>query len=263
MIKAMYTSATGMKAQQTHVDVIANNLANVNTTGYKKQQVEFQDLLYLTLNKPGSSTAQGRPTPVGAQVGGGARLSAISKLFTTGNLEETRNSLHMAIEGDGFFQIRLPDGNLAYTRDGSFSVDANGQLVTNEGFFVDPSITIPTDATGIRIGVDGTVSVITASNPNASTEAGTLTLARFVNPAGLENLGGNLLRETSASGTPTTGTAGLDGIGQIRQGFLERSNVEVVNELVGLITAQRAYEVNSRVIRTSDTMLSTVNQIIR
>lgn len=263
MIKAMYTSATGMKVQQTNVDVIANNLANVNTTGYKKQQVEFQDLLYLNLNKPGSSTAQGTPTPTGAQIGSGARLSAVSKLFTTGNLEETKNALNLAIEGDGVFQLRLPDGNLAYTRDGSFAIDANGQLVTNEGFTVDPAITFPQDATGISIGVDGTVSVVTASSPNTASEIGQLTLARFINPAGLENRGSNLLIETAASGTPTTGAPGSNGIGALRQGFLERSNVEVVTELVGLITAQRAYEVNSRVIRTSDNMLSTVNQIIR
>jgi len=263
MIKAMYTSATGMKVQQTNVDVIANNLANVNTTGYKRNQVEFQDLLYLTLNKPGTSTAQGSPAPNGFQIGSGARLGAISKVFSTGTFEETKNPLHVAIEGDGFFQVTLPDGGTVYTRDGSFAIDADGQMVTGEGFQIEPAINVPQDATAIRIGVDGTVSVVTAGNPNNATEAGQLQLVRFVNPSGLENLGSNLLRETSASGTPTTTTPGSDGTGLLRQGFLERSNVEVVNELVNLITAQRAYEVNSRVIRTSDTMLSTVNQIIR
>ncbi len=262
MMKAMFTSATGMKVQQTTVDVIANNLANVNTTGYKKNQVEFQDLLYLTLSKPGSTTAQGQPSPTGVQIGSGARLAAISKLFTAGNLEETKNALNVAIEGNGFFQVTLPDGSTAFTRDGSFAIDANGQLVTNEGYLIEPAITVPDNAQAIRIGVDGTVSVSTADSPQAQ-QVGQLTLARFINPAGLENFGSNLLLETDASGTPTLANPGLDGLGQLRQGYLERSNVEVVNELVSLISAQRAYEVNSRVIRTSDNMLSTVNQIIR
>jgi len=263
MIKAMYTSATGMKVQQTNVDVIANNLANVNTTGFKRQQVEFQDLLYLTLNKPGTSTSQGLPAPNGTQIGGGARLTAVSKLFTMGNLEETKDPLHLAIEGDGFFEVQLPDGSRAFTRDGSFAIDANGVLVTAEGFALQPQISFPQDTTGIRVGVDGTVSVVTASNPNSAQELAQLNLTRFVNPSGLENLGSNLLIETAASGTPNLATPGTNGLGGIRQGFLERSNVEVVNELVNLITAQRAYEVNSRVIRTSDNMLSTANQIIR
>ena len=262
MEPALNVAKTGLETQQTRMSIIANNLANVSTTGYKKTQASFEDLLYQTVQQPGASSSQNTELPTGLLLGTGVRLVSTEKVFTQGAINTSDNPVDVAIQGRGFIQILTPEGNIAFTRDGSFAIDANGQLVTNEGYLIEPAITVPDNAQAIRIGVDGTVSVSTADSPQAQ-QVGQLTLARFINPAGLENFGSNLLLETDASGTPTLANPGLDGLGQLRQGYLERSNVEVVNELVSLISAQRAYEVNSRVIRTSDNMLSTVNQIIR
>jgi flagellar basal-body rod protein FlgG len=263
MIKALFTSATGMKAQELVVDNTANNLANVNTTGFKRSQMEFQDLLYVTKRAAGTEAAQGLQLPTGLQIGSGVRPASNTKIFSEGVLENTDNRLDVAIEGDGFLQITLPSGETRYTRDGALRLNASGNVVTSEGYLVQPQITLPQDILSISIGIDGTVSVITAGAPNTSTTVGSLTLVRFPNPAGLSSEGGNLYAETAASGSPTTGTPGQDGFGTLRQGFLERSNVEVVSELVNLIMAQRAYEINSRAIRVGDEMLSTANDITR
>jgi flagellar basal-body rod protein FlgG len=263
MIKALYTAATGMKAQQLSVDVIANNLANVNTSGFKKSQLDFQDLLYVTQQRPGLDVAAGFQAPTGLQVGSGSRAVSTSKLFTTGTIQNTGRSLDLAIAGDGFFQVQLADGSNAYTRAGSFQVDRDLNIVTSDGKRLVPSISLPQDTLDVTIGVDGSVNVRTAGSPTTQTNVGTITLVRFVNPAGLSSRGANLFEETPASGSPQTVTAGTQGAGEIQQGSLEGSNVDVVTELVGLITAQRAYEINSRAIRTTDEMLSTLNGLSR
>ncbi|HNR30951.1 MAG TPA: flagellar basal-body rod protein FlgG [Candidatus Hydrogenedentes bacterium] len=263
MIRALFTAATGMIGQQLHVDTIANNLANVNTTGFKKSRVNFQDLIYETIRPAGNETAAGVTLPEGIQVGHGVRPSAISKLFTPGAAIQTGQPLDLYIEGDGFFQVEMPDGTVAYTRDGAFKLNQEGTILTADGFVLSPAINIPTDAELITISSDGNISVRVPgdSSPQA---LGQLELARFSNPAGLDaRLGRNLLLETEASGAPTTGTPGLDGLGNIAQGFLENSNVQVVEEILQLIIAQRAYEANSRVITTSDEMLQVANQIRR
>lgn len=263
MIRALFTAATGMIGQQLHVDTIANNLANVNTTGFKKSRVNFQDLIYETIRPAGNETAAGVTLPEGIQVGHGVRPSAISKLFTPGAAIQTGQPLDLYIEGDGFFQIEMPDGTVAYTRDGSFKINQEGTILTADGFELSPAISIPTDAELITVSSDGNISVRVPgdSSPQA---LGQLELARFSNAAGLDaRLGRNLLLETEASGPPTTGTPGLDGLGNIAQGFLENSNVQVVEEILQLIIAQRAYEANSRVITTSDEMLQVANQIRR
>ncbi|MBP8128051.1 MAG: flagellar basal-body rod protein FlgG [Candidatus Hydrogenedentes bacterium] len=263
MIRALFTAATGMIGQQLHVDTIANNLANVNTTGFKKSRVNFQDLIYETIRPAGNETAAGVTLPEGIQVGHGVRPSAISKLFTPGAAIQTGQPLDLYIEGDGFFQIEMPDGTIAYTRDGSFKINQEGTILTADGFELSPAISIPTDAELVTVSSDGNISVRVPgdSSPQA---LGQLELARFSNSAGLDaRLGRNLLLETEASGAPTTGTPGLDGLGNIAQGFLENSNVQVVEEILQLIIAQRAYEANSRVITTSDEMLQVANQIRR
>ncbi len=259
MIKALYTSATGMKAHQFLLDVISNNLANVNTTGYKRVQANFQDLLYDKFVAAGSESAQGIETPTGLQVGSGVRVVATNKVFTQGVPENTGRSLDMAIQGKGFFQITHPDGTVVYSRDGTFNLNSSGEVVNSEGLKLEPSISITGDIASISIGSDGTVS--TQSSDGISQSIGSITLASFPNPAGLENMGKNLYRETTASGTATTGTPGQSGIGEIMQGFRENSNVEVVTELVNLIVAQRAYETSSRAIKASDDMLQTTNRI--
>lgn len=261
MLKALFTSATGMKAQQLTVDNTANNLANVNTTGFKKSQLGFQDLLYVTHRAAGSDSAQGLQLPTGLQIGSGVRPSSNTKIFSQGVLENTDNKLDVAIEGDGFLQINLPNGQPRYTRDGALRLNSTGNLVSTEGFQVQPQITIPQDTLSVSIGSDGTVSVLTAGSPTTTTTLGQLTLIRFPNPTGLSSEGGNLYSETSSSGSPITGTPGNDGFGTLRQGYLERSNVEVVSELVNLILAQRAYEINSRAIKAGDEMLQTSNNI--
>ena len=263
MIRALFTAATGMIGQQLHIDTIANNLANVNTTGFKKSRVNFQDLIYETLRPAGNETTAGITLPEGIQVGHGVRPSAISKLFTPGAAIQTGQPLDLYIEGDGFFQIEMPDGTLAYTRDGSFKLNQEGTVLTADGYALNPGITIPTDAELITVSNDGNISVRVPGD-NSPQSIGQIELARFANAAGLDaRLGRNLLLETQASGTPTTGTPGLDGLGTVSQGFLENSNVQVVEEILQLIIAQRAYEANSRVITTSDEMLQVANQIRR
>lgn len=254
MMRALWTAGTGMVAQQGNIDVISNNLANVNTTGFKKSRTDFQDLMYQTIRQAGSTTGPDTQLPTGIQIGHGVRQVSTQKLYTEGSMQQTGNSLDVAIEGDGFFQITMPDGTVAYTRDGSFKRDSQGQIVTSEGFPLEPQITIPANATEISISSDGRV---TATIPGQTTpqDLGQLQLARFVNPAGLESMGRNLLKETAASGTPTVASPGTDGAGTMVQKYLEMSNVQVVEEMVNMIVAQRAYEINSKAITTADEML--------
>jgi flagellar basal-body rod protein FlgG len=251
-----------MEAQQLTLDVIANNLANVQTSGFKRSRVDFQDLVYQTVQMPGTASAQGSELPAGFQVGHGARSVATQKLFLEGNLQPTGNPLDMAIEGEGFFQVVQPNGEIAYTRAGTFKKDSQGRIVNSEGFPLEPEITIPDDALSITIGVDGTVSV-TQPGVVQPQQVGTIELVRFVNPAGLQSVGHNLLLPTQASGDPTPGTPGQEGFGTLLQGFIEGSNVNVVEEMVNLISSQRAYEINSRAIRTADDMMQTANNLVR
>ena len=260
MLRAFSTAATGMTAQQTMVDVIANNLANINTNGFKRSQPNFQDLLYVTLQEPGSEVASGVLYPSGIEIGSGVRLASMSKVYTLGELQNTGRSLDLAIQGDGFFEVTLPDGEKRYTRDGALSKNANGQLVTSTGYNLEPAITIPIDAMSIDISPDGTVNVTT---PTGTSTTGQIQLTKFANPEGLSSEGNNLLAATEASGSPTTGAPGDSGLGTIQSNFLEKSNVQMVMELVNLITAQRAYEINSRAIRAGDDMLNTANNLIR
>jgi len=259
MQRSLFTGATGMRAQQLSLDVIANNLANVNTTAFKGSRVDFQDLLYQTLRAPGSVSAQGLIVPSGIQVGHGVGAASVTKLFMQGSFIETGNTLDVAIEGDGFFQITLPDGEIAYSRDGGFELNRDGILITSDGYALEPEITIPEDAIDVGIGTDGTVSV-TLSDSTVD-ELGQIELARFINPAGLLAQGRNLFRESEASGNPILSIPGEEGTGTLRQAYLESSNVSVVDEIVQLIVTQRAFEVNSSVIRTSDEMLQTANNM--
>jgi flagellar basal-body rod protein FlgG len=263
MIRAFHTSATGMIAQQFVVDNSANNLANANTTGFKKSLVAFQDLIYLNQRPPGLEQLQGQQVPAGLQIGNGVRVAGNIKLFTQGSIQSTGDPLNVAIEGDGFFQITAPDGTLRYTRDGTFLRNANGDLVTADGFFLSPRITIPADAIAVSIGSDGTVSVTTSGSPATASTLGQIQLARFQNPAGLSSEGRNLFRDSPVSGTMVTALPGQNGTGLLRQGFLEGSNVEVVSELVNLLQAQRAYEFNTKAIHVSDEMLSATNDLVR
>jgi flagellar basal-body rod protein FlgG len=261
MLRAFSTAATGMAGQQMTIDVIANNLANINTTGFKRSQVDFQDLIYLQLAKAGAETASGVIAPTGFEIGSGVRPASTTKIFTAGELENTGRDLDLAIGGDGFFQITMPDGSLRYTRDGSFKLDAMRRLATSQGYLLSGGITVPQEAVKISVGVDGTVTAHNADGTGAN--VGTITLVRFPNTTGLSNEGDNLVAETQGSGTAITGTPGREGFGQLQQGFLERSNVQMVTELVNLIKAQRAYEINSRAIRAGDDMLSTTNRLIQ
>ncbi len=260
MIKALYTSATGLAAQQTVVDSTANNLANVNTTGFKRSQPYFQDLLYVSQRRPGSDSAQGYQVPTGLQVGTGVRVSGNTKIFTPGSLNNTSNPLDVAIDGDGFFQVNLPNGDIRYTRDGGLQLNSSGQFVTTDGYPLSPQISVPQNALSVSIGSDGTVTVTTPGT-SAVSQIGQLNVVRFINPAGLSSEGRNLYSETPSSGAPIQSQPGQQGAGMIRQGFLEGSNVDVVRELVNLITAQRAYEFNTRAIRTADDMLSYTNNL--
>lgn len=235
----------------------------MNTTGFKRSQVEFQDLLYQTIRAPGTMGSIGRELPTGIQVGSGVRTAATTKIFSEGVLVSTDNELDMAIEGPGFFQILSPNNDFLYTRDGTFRLNSTGELVTADGFQLQPPLSIPEDTLSITIGTDGTVSVVTAGAPNTSTVIGNIQLTRFINPAGLSAEGRNLFKETRASGPAITGTPGQNGIGTLLQGFQERSNVEIVSELISLITAQRAYESGQRAVRTSDEMLEAANAIVR
>ena len=261
MLRAFSTAATGMSAQQMLVDVIANNLANINTTGFKRSQINFQDLLYVKMSQAGAEVASGINSPSGLEIGSGVRAASTVKVFTSGELENTGRPLDVAITGDGFLQVTLPSGETRYTRDGALQVNANGQLVTTTGYSIEPAITIPSDATAIDIGKDGTVNV-TASGGTQSV-VGTLQLARFPNPTGLTNEGDNLFAQTDASGTAVTGTAGQNGFGYIQSSMLEKSNVQMITELVNLITAERAYDINSRAIKAGDQMLQTATSIGR
>lgn len=263
MIKALFTSASGMLAQQTVVDTTANNLANVDTTGFKRSQVEFQDLLYQNVRAPGTQGATGYEVPTGIQIGSGVRTSGISKIFSQGNLENTSNQLDLSIEGQGFFQVLMPNGEFRYTRDGSFRLNSTGQLVTADGFLLQPPIAFPNDTLDITIGTDGTVSVITAGSPNQAQIVGSISTTRFSNPGGLRAEGRNLFSETTSSGAPLQGTPGENGLGTLQQGFLERSNVQVVTEMIRLITAQRAFEASQRAVLTSDQMLQATNGMVR
>ena len=261
MLRAFSTAATGMTGQQMMVDVIANNLANVNTTGFKRSQINFQDLLYVELRESGTEIASGINSPNGLEIGSGVRAASTVKVFTAGELQSTSNSLDIAIAGEGFLQVSMPNGDLRYTRDGSLQINANGELVTTSGYAIEPAISIPTDYSSVSIEKDGGVNVTDSSGTQSV--VGTIQLARFPNASGLSSEGDNLFSETEASGTPTTGTAGENGFGTIQSGFLEKSNVQMVTELVNLITAQRAYEINSRAIKAGDDMLKTANSIVR
>ncbi len=256
MMRALYSGASGMNAQTLNMDVISNNLANVNTIGFKKSRPEFQDLIYQTLREPGAKSTISTEIPSGMQVGLGVKPVAISRIFSQGNFKQTGSPLDIVIEGEGFFQITMPDGTIAYTRAGSFSRDSTGRVVTSDGYPIEPALTIPADAISITVGNDGTVSILRPGE-TASTEVGTIQLAKFVNSGGLKSLGRNLFLNTSASGDPIQGTPGLEGLGTISQGFQEMSNVDIVEELVGMIVAERAYETSSKSIKTADNMLRT------
>jgi flagellar basal-body rod protein FlgG len=260
MIRSLWISKTGLDAQQTQMDVIANNLANVSTSGFKRSRAVFEDLLYQNIRQPGAQSSQQTQLPSGLQLGTGVRPVATERIFSQGNLQQTGNDKDVAIQGAGFFQVLLPDGTTAYTRDGSFQVDSQGQLVTASGFPVQPAITIPADAQGITIARDGTVSVTTAGAA-AATQVGSLQLATFINPAGLMAKGENLFVETGASGNASTNAPGANGAGILSQGYVETSNVNVVEELVNMIQTQRAYEINSKAITTSDQMLQKLTQM--
>lgn len=262
MIRSLWTAASGMQAQTANIDVISNNLANVNTAGFKRSKTDFQDLLYETMRPPGVSSAGDSQVPTGIQIGHGTRLVATQKIFIQGDFQHTENDLDMAIEGQGFFQIVQANGDIAYSRAGNFKIDSEGRLVTPDGLLMEPEITIPTDALAVSIGTDGVVSVLQPGQA-APSEVGTIQLANFVNPAGLQNIGRNLFLQTAASGDPTTGTPGEDGFGTIAQGYLEMSNVSVVDEMVNMITAQRAYEINSKAIQAADEMLQMANNLKR
>ncbi len=261
MIRAMNTAATGMKAQQTNIDTISNNLANVNTAGFKKSHVEFQDLLYQSVAPTGRGSGEADPTRI--EIGHGVRMVATNKDFSQGLVQETGNPLDLMIEGDGFFQVMLPDGTLAYTRDGGFKMDADRNVVTATGYRIEPGMQIPLDATDISIARDGTVSVLLQGDNSTVQDLGRIEVARFPNVGGLSSRGGNLFVESPASGTPVLGFPGEEGMGEISSGYLELSNVETVEELVSMISAQRAYELNSKTITMADEMMQTTNQIKR
>ena len=260
MMRSLWISKTGMEAQQTQLDNISNNLANVSTNGYKRSRAVFEDLMYQNLRQAGAASSEQTSLPTGLQVGLGTRAVATARNFSQGNLQQSSNPLDVAIRGNGFFQVQLPDGTTGYTRDGSFQVSATGQLVTNTGFTVQPGITIPATAQSVTIGSDGTVSVVLPGSTTPST-VGQLQIANFINPAGLEPKGQNIFGETAASGTPNVGTPGQNGLGFVQQGFVETSNVNVVEELVQMIQTQRAYELNSKAIQTSDQMLQKLAQL--
>jgi flagellar basal-body rod protein FlgG len=259
MIPALWAAKTGLDAQQTQMTVTANNLANVSTTGFKKDRAVFEDLLYQNVRQVGAATSQNTQSPSGLSLGTGVRVVATEKSYTQGGTTQTGNSLDMAVQGRGFFQIQMTDGTLAYTRDGSFQMNAQGQLVTSSGYLVQPGITIPSGAQSVTVGADGVVSVQLPGQATA-TQVGSLQLVDFINPTGLQPRGQNLLTESGASGAPQAGTPGLNGLGTIRQGSLEASNVNVVEELVNMIETQRAYEMNSKAIATTDQMLQYATQ---
>ncbi|MFZ5548140.1 MAG: flagellar basal-body rod protein FlgG [Pseudomonadota bacterium] len=260
MIRSLWISKTGMEAQQTQLDHISNNLANVATSGYKRAHAQFEDLIYQNLRQSGAASSEQTQLPTGLQVGLGTRAVATTRNFSQGNLQQSGGNLDVAIKGNGFFQINTPDGGTAYTRDGSFKLDSQGQIVTNTGYLVQPGITIPANAQSVTIAADGTVSVGLPGQAQPQT-VGQIQLATFINPTGLEPMGGNLFAETASSGAPEAAAAGTGGLGTLQQGFLETSNVNVVEELVSMIQTQRAYELNSKAISTSDQMLQRLAQL--
>ncbi len=257
-MRALWIAKTGLDAQQTRMSVVSNNLANVNTTGFKRDRAVFEDLMYQTVRQPGAQSSENTQLPSGMSIGTGVRTTATEKLFSQGNVAQSENPLDMAIEGRGFFEILMPDGSVAYTRDGSFQLDSQGQIVTSTGYLLQPGLTVPQNTRSVTIGSDGTVSV-TQAGQSAPTTIGQIQTVDFINPAGLRARGGNLFEETAASGTPQSGTPGNSGLGPIIQGSLETSNVNVVEELVNMIETQRAYEINSKAIATADGMLQFIN----
>ncbi|AUM00424.1 flagellar basal-body rod protein FlgG [Zoogloeaceae bacteirum Par-f-2] len=260
MIRSLWTARTGLDAQQTQLDVISNNLANVSTNGHKRQRAVFEDLLYQTIRQPGAQSTQQTQISSGLQIGTGVRVVATERVFTQGNLQQTGNSLDLAIQGNGFFQVQMPDGTIAYTRDGAFQLDNQGNVVTASGYPLADAINIPADARSITIGKDGTVSVLVAGDVNP-VQVGAIQLATFVNPGGLQSAGENLFYETASSGVANLNVPGTNGAGVLNQGYVETSNVNVAEELVSMIITQRAYELNSRAIQTSDQMLGRLTQL--
>ena len=262
MIRSLYTAASGMVAQQTNLDVVANNIANVNTVGFKKSRADFQDLMYQMIEDPGNSTSQVGNSPTGIQVGLGVKTAAVGRVNSQGDFQTTENPLDWAIEGDGFFQVTLPNGDPAYTRAGSFKLNENGEIVTSDGNLIEGLAAIPPEAIGITVSSDGEVTYSTAGTA-AANSVGKIELVRFQNSAGLQAMGKNLFSETEASGNPNTGNPGEDGFGTIGQGMLESSNVSVVEEIIQMVTGQRAYEANSKVIQTADQLLSAALNVKR
>lgn len=260
MIRSLWTARTGLDAQQTQLDVISNNLANVSTNGHKRQRAVFEDLLYQTIRQPGAQSTQQTQISSGLQIGTGVRVVATERVFTQGNLQQTGNSLDLAIQGNGFFQVQMPDGTIAYTRDGAFQLDNQGNVVTASGYPLADAINIPADARSITIGKDGTVSVLVAGDVNP-VQVGAIQLATFVNPGGLQSAGENLFYATASSGVANLNVPGTNGAGVLNQGYVETSNVNVAEELVSMIITQRAYELNSRAIQTSDQMLGRLTQL--
>jgi len=261
MIRALWTASTGMETQQLNMDVIANNLANVNSSGFKKSRADFQDILYQTAKLPGTTSGTGSESPTGVQVGLGSKVAAVQKVFTVGDIHKTEAELDVAIEGQGFFQVTLPTGDTAYTRSGALKKDSSGRLTTAEGYPLAPEIVIPSNASSVSISSSGTVEVM-LDGQNTPSEVGTIELARFSNPAGLKSIGRSLFTETTATGAPSTGIPGENGFGILSQGYLEGSNVSIMEEMVNMIAGQRAYEVNSKVIKTADEMMQMTNSLV-
>jgi flagellar basal-body rod protein FlgG len=261
MLQSLYTAATGMSAQQLNIDTISNNLANVSTTGFKKQRLDFQDLLYVNLKPSGTPTSPETNTPSGIEIGEGVKPVATQRIFTEGSIQNTNNPLDLLIEGnESFFQVTMPNGQVAYTRDGSFTQDGNGNIVTANGYFLNPPVQIPSDTSAVQISSTGQI-MATIAGSSTATQIGQLELARFVNPAGLSDIGSNLYTQTAASGDPIIGTPSSTGFSPVQQGSLEASNVDTVDEMVNLIVAQRAYELNSKAVSTADTMLQDISNM--
>jgi flagellar basal-body rod protein FlgG len=259
MLRSLWIAKTGMESQQTNIDVISHNLANVSTNGFKRSRPVFEDLIYQTIRQPGAQASQQSQIPSGLQLGTGARPVSTERVFLQGNLQQTGNGLDLAIQGNGFFQVQLPDGTLAYTRDGAFQINSEGTLVTANGDVLQPQITIPADALSTTIAKDGTVTIVQPGN--VTNTQGPIQLTNFINPAGLQSVGDNLYMETVASGTPNTSNPGINGLGSLQQGFVETSNTNVVEELINMIQAQRAYEINSKSVQASDQMLQRLVQL--
>lgn len=262
MIRSLFTAATGMQAQQINIDVISNNLANANTNGFKRSRADFQDLLYQTMRMAGAANSGGGEVPTGLQVGLGVKPAAVNKVFSQGEFIKTENSLDLVIEGNGFFQLTKPDGTIGYTRGGAFKMSSEGTIVSSDGYPMEPAITIPSDSTSVSVSNDGVISVLQPGSVTPN-QVGQIQLARFSNPSGLESLGNNMYAPTAASGEATVGNPNADGIGAINQGYVESSNVNVVEELVSLIVSQRAYELSSKVVQATDDMLQLANNLRR